>query len=248
VGEGGELTIEVGSAELGAHEAAEAGVAAGRYALLVVRDDGQGMEATTRTRVFEPFFTTKPTGEGTGLGLSTAHGIVTQTGGAITVESAPGEGATFRILLPRADGDEVPAPPPDPAPGAAGGGTVLVVEDEELVRAVIAEMLESHGYRVLSATGAQEGEALFEEHGCDVLVTDVVMPGESGVDLARRLSARRPGLRILYVSGYTREAFPGAAALEPGSAFLQKPFTVEALAQALAELLAAPAAAASPAP
>jgi CheY-like chemotaxis protein len=216
-----------------------------------VRDDGAGMDAATRSRAFEPFFTTKPPGKGTGLGLATVYGIVTQTGGAIALQSAPGEGTTFRILLPLSeDAQPAPAPAPPPAraqPAHARGETVLLVEDEELVRGVVGEMLERRGYRVLDAAGAQEAEALFVEHGCDVLVTDVVMPGGSGVDLARRLAERRADLRVLFISGYTREAFPATAELGRGSAFLQKPFTVDTLAAALTELLA-PATSRSPAP
>jgi CheY-like chemotaxis protein len=198
------------------------------------------MDAATRVRIFEPFFTTKEVGRGTGLGLATVYGIVQQSDGAIQVESDPGRGATFRIYLPRVEAvsvaDKVAA-----APGEAAFGreTVLVVEDERVLRALEAEVLTGHGYNVMVADDAQEALAI-EEH-CEgpiaLLVTDVVMPGRSGRELALEFVRRRPGTRVLYVSGYANDAFVGGGLLDAGTWFLQKPFSPEALAHKVREAL-----------
>jgi len=240
--DGGELSIAVDLVELDAEAARrvlEAGL--GRCARLVIRDTGAGMEPETRERIFEPFFTTKPTGEGTGLGLATAYGTVRQSGGAIRVESAPGEGTTFELYFPRvgppeaADPEGRPVAPPRPP----GGATVLVAEDEELVREVLTDVLESAGHTVLTAASGEEALERARAHGgpLDLVVSDVVMPGLAGPELARRLRAERPGLPVLLLSGYTG----GSAARPEGRAgevaFLEKPVGPAALLERVEALL-----------
>jgi hypothetical protein len=191
-------------------------------------------------RIFEPFFTTKEAGKGTGLGLATVYGIVQQSGGAIQVESEPGQGAVFRVYLPRVDEPSaVRAQDAEAAPVAGGRETVLVVEDEEAVRKLEAESLAAQGYRVRVAADAQEALALAERmpERIDLLVTDVVMPGRSGRELAEELSRRRPGLRVLFVSGYVDDEFPDAGQAGSEVWFLPKPFTPRVLANKVREVL-----------
>jgi PAS domain S-box-containing protein len=215
----------------------------GTYVQLDVRDSGHGMDAQTQSHIFEPFFTTKETGRGTGLGLSTAYGIVTQSGGFIAVESAPGAGSTFRVLLPRAS---EPAPRATARRGAfaslpRGSETVLLVEDETGVRELIRDFLARCGYTVLEATEVPEAFALFETHAnhLDLLITDVVMPQMNGRVLAERLLERQPGLRVLYMSGYTDDQVL-VQGIAGGAGFLQKPFTPDVLARKVREVLDAP--------
>ena len=239
--DGGTLTIALAEVEL---DATPRGVGtalrSGPHVTLAVSDTGCGMDAATRVRIFEPFFTTKEVGKGTGLGLATVYGIVQQSGGAIQVDSEPGRGATFRIYLPRIQAVAVPDGETAAATRAASGReTVLVVEDEQAVRSLEAEVLSGHGYRVLVAGDAQAALAL--EERCDepiaLLVTDVVMPGRSGRELAQEFMRRRPGTRVLYVSGYANDAFVGGSLLEAGTWFLQKPFSPEGLAQKVRDVL-----------
>jgi two-component system cell cycle sensor histidine kinase/response regulator CckA len=210
--------------------------------LLEVRDSGIGMDPETCGRIFEPFFTTKDKGKGTGLGLATVYGIVQQSGGFISVESLPGEGSTFRIFLPRV---EQPADrrsePNDGVPVAHGGETVLLAEDEELVRRLLCDVLACAGYRVLQARDGPAALELDQAHRGPVhlLLTDVVMPGINGRELADRLRLRRPRLRVLYISGYADDAISRHGALEPGTAFLQKPFTPEVVVRKVREVLEA---------
>ncbi len=218
-------------------------IPAGSYAELTVQDTGMGMDEITRARVFEPFFTTKPPPEGTGLGLSMAYGIVRQSGGFITVESAPGQGATFRVLLPRTS---APASLAASAPPPTGEehGTVLVVEDEDPVRRITCRVLERLGFTVLSAADGEEALALVEREGrpgLDLLVTDLVMPRLNGRNLAKRLAAVYPDLRILFVSGYTDDAVGQLGMLGDGRGFLQKPFSLESLGEAVRRVLSGPA-------
>ncbi len=211
-----------------------AGVPPGEYALLSVRDDGTGMDEATLSHLFEPFFTTKGAGKGTGLGLATVYGIVSQNGGFVRVESAPGRGATFRIYLPRVDG--VPAPKTGPAsPAARGHGRVLLVEDEELVRATACKMLESLGYEVTSVSSGAEALAVCarKDERIDLLLTDVVMPEMKGTELRRRLEVVRPGIPTVFMSGYASGATGGL----DGAAVLQKPFTAPELALELLRAL-----------
>lgn len=216
-------------------------IPAGEYAELTVRDTGTGMDAATASHVFEPFFTTKPPPEGTGLGLSTAHGIIRQSDGYITVESAVGEGTTFRIFLPRADAVRAETHAA-PAPDGDASRTVLVVEDEDAVRRVVRKVLERLGHTVLTAADGDEALALIDpdEHPIDLLVTDLVMPGRSGREVAVEVCAVYPGLPVLYISGYTTDVAGELGLLDERRAFLQKPFSVEALSGAVRDLLARP--------
>ena len=242
--QGGRLAIATGNVELdGTRASPAATVPAGRYVLLQISDTGVGMDAPVQAHVFEPFFTTKPRGKGTGLGLATVYGIVRQSGGHITVESALGQGATFRIYLPRVEAplDAARGPSPVGAP-AAGNETILVAEDERLVRVLAQKVLERAGYRVVVAVGGADALALAERHAGPIhlLLTDVVMPEMNGRELARRLAALRPGLRVLYMSGYADEAVAQHGVLDPGTAFLQKPFTPEGLAKKVRGVLDEP--------
>jgi PAS domain S-box-containing protein len=240
---GGTLTIETANVEIGAGDEREAAAPPGRYVLLTVSDTGLGMSATTRARVFEPFFTTKERGKGTGLGLSTVYGIVKQSEGCVTVESEPGRGTTFRVYLPRVDAAVESAVPGRAFTASRGGDeTVLVVEDQEPVRRLTRRVLETQGYAVLAASDGHEALSLAEQHAgsIHILVTDVVMPGMSGREVGRRLAVKRPGMRVLYLSGYADDSIVNHGVLEPGLAFLQKPFTPESLARRVREVLDAP--------
>jgi signal transduction histidine kinase/ActR/RegA family two-component response regulator len=209
----------------------------GDFVVLEVSDTGEGMDAATLEQVFEPFFTTKPAGEGTGLGLSTVYGIVKQTGGDVTVDSQPGRGTKMRVFLPRVKADVEVQDEPLEAPAAGAGATVLLVEDEDAVRRLVASMLSDAGYRVLVAEDASAAIVLADgEERIDILLTDVVMPGLSGTDLASLLSELRPELRVLFVSGYTADGVARNGNMSPESAFLQKPFTRAQLMGALGEL------------
>jgi hypothetical protein len=239
--DGGTITIVLADVELdAAPRGGDAALRSGPHVMLAVSDTGCGMDAATRVRIFEPFFTTKEVGKGTGLGLATVYGIVQQSDGAIQVESDPGRGATFRIYLPRVE-PVLAAGKVAAAPGAAAFGreTVLVVEDEKVVRVLEAEVLAGHGYNVMVAGDAQEALAIEErcEGPIALLVTDVVMPGRSGRELVQEFVRRRPGIRVLYVSGYANDAFVGGGLLDAGTWFLQKPFSPEALAHKVREAL-----------
>jgi CheY-like chemotaxis protein len=207
--------------------------------MLAVGDTGIGMERATLERVFDPFFTTKPAGQGTGLGLSTVYGIVKQTGGQIWAYSEPGLGTTFKVYLPRVWERAAEREERGPITRTGGTETVLLVEDEEIVRNLVEEMLEDDGYAVLAAASGGEALELLRTHGgqIDVLVTDVVMPGLSGQQLAAQLVEERPGLRVLFASGYAEDAIATHGVLRPGTAFLEKPFTAPELASTLRQLL-----------
>ncbi|OGK88257.1 MAG: hypothetical protein A2X52_03875 [Candidatus Rokubacteria bacterium GWC2_70_16] len=240
---GGRLTIQATNRELDLASAALLDAKPGPYVMLAVTDTGNGMDADTRSRVFEPFFTTKEMGKGTGLGLSTVYGIVTQHGGCLDVESEPGRGTTFRVYLPREDdATAVAMPSPDRDDAPRGSETILMVEDDAEVGDLTREMLEALGYAVLHAS--RPGEALASAEGCPgaihLLLTDVVMPGMSGRDLADRVSRQRPGIRVLFMSGYTDNILAPHGVLDAGTALLQKPFTPVALARKLREVLDAP--------
>ena len=212
----------------------------GDYACLVVTDTGVGMDEATQAHLFEPFFTTKEVGKGTGLGLATVYGIVKQSGGYIWVYSEPRRGTTVKVYLPRVPGaSEAPAPAP-PARAARGGNeTVLLVEDAAPVRALARRSLEACGYRVLDASDGPSALELSARHaaGIDLLVTDVVMPGMSGRELAERLAPQRPEMKVLYTSGYTDDAMVRQGVLNAGVAFLQKPFVPDMLARKVREVL-----------
>jgi len=219
-----------------------------RRVALSVEDDGPGIPPEIRGKIFEPFFTTKAEGKGTGLGLATTYGIVRQHGGTIEVDSTPGRGACFRVVLPEADeGAAVAATPERPAAERRGGGTILLVEDERLVRDVAARVLERQGYRVLAAGSGARALELLRRHAVDLLLTDVVMPGTDGCDLARLARAERPGLRVLFVSGYSDDELARRGLGDGEAAVLHKPFTPEELGERVAEAMAMRAARRSPA-
>jgi CheY-like chemotaxis protein len=254
--DGGRLTIRTANVDLDEAAARRwSDARPGAYVMLEVSDTGGGMDAETRSHLFEPFFTTKEQGKGTGLGLSTVYGIVKQSGGHISVESEPGRGSTFCVYLPRVAAPVIPAPeprrppePPAPRPGPAGGETalaagrgetILLVEDAQRVRAVVREILEMSGYAVLEARHGAEALEVSNQHAGPIhlLVTDVVMPQMSGRELAQRLATLRPDLKVLYMSGYTDDAIVRHGVLASGIAFLSKPFTPDALALKVRELL-----------
>ena len=240
---GGKLLIETANADLTEQYAeVHQPVSPGRYVMLAVSDTGIGMDRETKAKIFEPFFTTKEKGRGTGLGLSTVYGIVKQSGGYIWVYSEPGRGTTFKIYLPQVDAPAKPLAPPAEARGVAGTETILLAEDDEILRPLAKGLLEKLGYRVLDAESAEQALALARHHAgvIHLLVADVVMPGASGRELARRLAESRPDTRVLYMSGYTDDAIVQHGMLEPGLHFLQKPFTPAALARKLREVLDAP--------
>lgn len=240
--DGGSLTIEVSDIALGesyAHR--HHGVQPGHYVCLTVSDTGVGMDRATRERIWEPFFTTKS--GGTGLGLSTVYGIVRQSGGHVWVYSEPGTGTTFRIYLPVST-SEVPSEAPGHQPSRVLGGseTILVVEDEALVRTVTRAMLARRGYTVLVANDGDHAQRVASEHfgTIDLLLTDVVMPRANGRRVAERLRMLRPGLRVVYMSGYTEDAIVHHGVLEAGIVLLEKPFTEEDLARTVRAVLDAP--------
>ncbi|HEY6055671.1 MAG TPA: response regulator, partial [Gaiellaceae bacterium] len=211
----------------------------GRYTRVTISDTGVGMDAHELAQLFEPFYSTK--GEaGVGLGLATVYGVVRQSGGFVTVDSAPGRGSAFHVYLPvTGRRDPVPDEPAAEEAPAAAQETVLLVEDEEVVRSILTEMLEASGYRVVAAEDGDAAVRLAEaEQGpIDVLVTDVVMPGMSGQEVARRIAEHRPAVRTLFVSGYTDSAIRQHGVLAPGTSFLQKPFSAGDLTRRLRELL-----------
>ena len=241
---GGELTIETMNVELDGVDAHQPpSIEPGSYVMLGVSDTGRGMDADTQTRMFEPFFTTKGPGKGTGLGLATVYGIVMQSGGKIWVYSELDKGTTFKIYLPRIEGAAERLEPIS-APNAAlrGSETILLVEDEEMVRALAQAILERSGYTVLAAKNVTDALRVAQEgpQAIHLLLTDTIMPGMNGPELAQHVLAIRPAIKVLYMSGYTDKAFTSTAAWEPGSAFLQKPFTLQTLGHKVREILAAP--------
>jgi CheY-like chemotaxis protein len=240
---GGRLVL--GTRNLVVDRAAAAGdgqARAGEWVQLTVQDSGAGMAPEVLAHAFEPFFTTKPRGSGTGLGLSTVHGIVSQAGGHVTVRSAPGQGTTFEVRLPRRH-EPAQRPRSVPVVTAVGGTeTVLVVEDDPLVREITARALRSGGYRVLVAGGGTEAleVAARLEGALDLLVSDVVMPGMDGRTLADELRRRRTGLRVLFASGYTQDVISHHGVLDAGVELLAKPFTAGALLARVRAVLDAP--------
>jgi PAS domain S-box-containing protein len=237
---GGRITIETANVELDEPNAsARHEIAPGPYVMIGISDTGVGMDDTTRARIFEPFFTTKALGKGTGLGLSTVYGIVKQSGGGISVYSEPGEGTSFKIYLPRVEAPEPEPPDLPPAPAACGSETILVVEDQDDVREFVRQILSGYGYRVLDARDPAEALLLADRMSelLHLLVADVVMPHMNGRELADRLTTRRPALKVLFMSGYAETAIVHHGRLDPGTVFIQKPFTPAALAGKVRALL-----------
>jgi len=237
---GGKLTIETGNVE---HDPAFArgngGAAVRQFVMLAVTDTGVGMDEVTKARIFEPFFTTKAPGKGTGLGLATVYGIVQQSGGFIWVYSEPGHGTTFKIYLPRVDAPAEGVAVTAVAPVGRGTETVLLAEDAAAVRAVARQVLERQGYTVLEAPDGELALHLAQRHSGPIhlLLTDVVMPGMSGRQLADRLALARPDMKVLYASGYTDDSVVRHGVLEEGTPYLQKPFTPESLARKVRDVL-----------
>jgi PAS domain S-box-containing protein len=237
---GGQLTIRTAAADL-RHRLSRGHVFVepGQYVTVAVADTGKGMDENVQAHLFEPFFTTKEVGKGTGLGLSMVYGIVEQSGGHIMFDTAPGQGTTFTIYLPRIEGEQ-----PDKARGSTtatsrGTETLLLVEDEEIVRDLAQRVLQEQGYTVLTARNGPEALRLMEERGrpVDLLLTDIVMPHFSGQSLAQRLRQKFEALRVLYMSGYAEDTFQGITDLSPESNFLQKPFTPASLARKVRDVL-----------
>jgi two-component system cell cycle sensor histidine kinase/response regulator CckA len=238
--DGGTIDIETSNVELDDEYArTHASTRPGPYVMLAVSDTGQGMSREIQTRVFEPFFTTKEKGKGTGLGLSTVYGIVKQSGGSIWMYSEPGQGTTFKIYLPRVDAvvdDNVVAPILN---GHGGNETILLVEDEDSVREVASRILRRQGYSVVEASNGTEALREFGERGreFDLIITDIVMPGMGGLELAQRVREWAPAARILFTSGYTEDAVLRRSFLDPGAEFIEKPFTPAHLAERTRQVL-----------
>jgi len=238
--EGGRLTIETANVELDeAYVRGHVGVKPGRYLMLSVSDTGAGMSQEVKERVFEPFFTTKETGKGTGLGLSTVYGIVKQSGGNIWVYGEPGKGTAFKIYLPRVDEPTEVFKEKLVKDLPRGSETVLLVEDEEEVRKLAAQILQRQGYKVLEAPQGGDALLICEQHQTPVhlMLTDVVMPGMSGHQLAKRLKSLQPEMKVLYMSGYTDNTIVQHGVLVEGVNYISKPFTVDALARKVREVL-----------
>jgi len=237
----GKVTIETANVMLdNAYCATHIDCVPGEYVMLSVSDDGCGMDRETMARIFEPFFTTKRVGEGTGLGLATVYGIIRQNNGTIQVYSEPGHGSTFKIYLPRCATEAAPALAATPAGDLRGGSeTVLLVEDDAGLRDFAREMLENLGYALLTAATPNEAIHLAEEHAGEIhlVITDVVLPQMNGQELLQRLSARKPGLKCLFMSGYTANVISHRGVLKDGVNFLQKPFSMQELAAKVREVL-----------
>ncbi len=245
---GGRITIVTANSDV---EANDDGIEPGRFVTLTVRDTGEGIDEVTLGQIFEPFFTTKDAGKGTGLGLATVYGIVKQSGGYVAVDSEVGTGSSFTIYLHRADGivqqqsGLAAAPPAEAAPAgeparelAPAATTVLVVEDEDVIRGLVDQVLRGEGYDVLLAANGDEAMELAAGNRVDVLLTDLSMPGIGGDELADRLRAGAPGLKVMFMSGFAEGGHFSAASMPPATAFLEKPFTFTMLSERMRDLIA----------
>jgi len=215
----------------------------GPYVLIKVIDNGSGIPKSIQNRIFEPFFTTKEQGKGTGLGLSTVYGIIKQSGGYVFVQSEPGTGTAFTIYLPRVEGtSDLRGETPASQSTAGGSETVLLVEDEDSVRQLVRETLQSRGYRVLEASNGNAALSLAasQSEPIHLVITDVVMPGLSGHELVQQLLPARPGTKVLYLSGYAEDAFASPLPADGKKTFLQKPFTLQSLSRKVREVLGPP--------
>jgi len=241
---GGKLTIETANVELDkAYARRHVAVKPGPHVMLAISDTGHGMDAETQSHIFEPFFTTKEPDKGTGLGLSTVYGIVKQSGGNIWVYSEPGRGTTFKIYLPRVEAAVETKQREQTVSAPVGGSeTVLLVEDDDIVRDLACRVLAKRGYQVLEAASGREAVLLCERHRGEIqiLITDVVLPQMNGRELAERVRPLQPDMRVLYISGYTGNAIIHHGVLRPGTFFLQKPFTPETLLLKVRQVLESP--------
>ncbi|MBI3635663.1 MAG: response regulator [Candidatus Rokubacteria bacterium] len=241
--QGGALVVETADVELTGDDSGRRDeVAPGPYVMLAVTDTGSGMDAATQARVFEPFFTTKMLAKGTGLGLATVYGIVKQSNGHVWLSSEPGRGTTFRVYLPRVDGPAAAVVPEGRTEVIGGTETILLAEDDVDVRGVTRETLALLGYTVLDADGPESALRLARDHASriDLLVTDVVMPGMNGRQLAERVVELHPEAQVLYISGYTANIVAHHGVLEAGTDLLEKPFSAERLGRKVRDILDRP--------
>ncbi len=241
--EGGRLTVEMSNASLDSFYAAEVrDVAAGQYVCLAVTDTGIGMSPAVQARAFDPFFTTKPIGQGTGLGLSMIYGFARQSEGHVRIYSEVGQGTTVKLYLPRYRGaveEAAASAAADAIPKAQAGETVLVIEDEVSVRALVTEVLHDLGYRALEAGDGPSGLKILQSpERIDLLVSDIGLPGMNGRQVAEAARAYRPDLKVLFITGYAENAAMANGFLEPGMEMVTKPFAVDALAARIREMIA----------
>ena len=236
---GGTLTIQTDHIVIDDSSRGQTFIHPGSYVMLSVSDTGSGMDKETQSRIFEPFFTTKEKGKGTGLGLSTVYGIVKQSGGYVVVQSELGRGSTFHIYLPQVEGAAENHAAPATRAAAGGTETILLVEDEESVRQLVRDTLESKGYKIVDAENGEAGIAAAARHNgkIDLVITDVVMPGMGGREMAQQILKTHPGTKVLYLSGYTEDAVLSEGGLDNATAFLQKPFTLQNLSRKVREVL-----------
>ena len=240
---GGKLTIESSNAYLDDEYCRQhAGLNPGQYVLVAVTDNGIGMSAETIEKAFEPFFTTKESGKGTGLGLSQVYGFIKQSGGHVKIYSEPGEGTSVKLYLPRYDGEHVDVPAEIPAAAERGRGeTILIVEDDDGVREYAAEILRDLNYQVLEARDSESALKLLDaEKNFDLLLTDVVLPGKNGRELATEVVRRRPGLKVIFMTGYSRNAIVHHGRLDRGTELIPKPLTEAVLARRIRHVLDGP--------
>jgi CheY-like chemotaxis protein len=240
---GGRVTISTRNVMFGPENAPHFEIKPGAHVMLAVSDQGEGMDQATIARIFEPFFTTKEQGKGTGLGLATVYGIVKQSGGGVFVYSEPGQGTTFKVYLPIVGGAPEPVAAAAPGQPRTGTETVLLVDDDEMVRNFVERVLRQHGYTVHAAADAEAALAVCAREAASIrlLLTDVVMPGMNGAELAVRVRSLLPGVRVVFMSGYTDEAIVDRALASATASYMQKPLTVDGVTRKVREALDAPA-------